>query len=210
MVTEIAIYLEGGGPTSATMTPFRQGMSGFLKPIVELVRKRRIKWKIIPCGGRSEAYKYFCDALTNEPEVFNVLLVDSETLPVAALPWDHLSQREGDLWKKPVGVTDDNCHLMAACMEAWIITDRDALKKHFKKGFDESKLPMPQYAEATEKAVIADSLDKATKNTTAGAYKKIHDGAKLLLLIDPAVVRQHCKWCDRLFVILASKIGENI
>ncbi len=200
MVSDIAIYLEGGGPTAATRTPFRRGMSGFLKPIVEIARSNRIRWRIVPCGGRSEAFEDFCDALTNEPGVFNVLLVDSETLPATAnLPWSHLSQRKGDEWKKPASAADEHCHLMAACMESWLVVDREALKKHFGKGFDEAKLPNPEYIETTEKEKIADALSKAVNGTTAGSYEKIRDGAKLLELADSVRVRKYCKWCDRLF-----------
>jgi len=211
MVTDIAIYLEGGGPTKDTRTPFRRGMSEFLQPLVQLVRQQGVRWRIIPCGSRNEAFADFCDALTNESGVFNVLLVDSETLPTTTnSPWSHLSQRKGDEWTKPTSATDEHCHLMTACMESWLVVDRDALKKHFTKGFDESKLPLPQYVETTEKEKIADALSKATKGTTTGSYGKIRDGAKLLALADSSLVRKHCKWCDRFFKTLAATMGTTV
>ena len=40
--------------------------------------RRSIQWRPIICGGRQEAYEKFFDALVKEPQVFNVLLVDSE------------------------------------------------------------------------------------------------------------------------------------
>jgi len=86
----IAIYVEGGGDTAQTSTPFRTGMSAFLKPVLDEVRKKRLLWRVIPCGGRRQTYDAFVDALENEPEALNVLLVDSEE-PVAITvpPWDH-------------------------------------------------------------------------------------------------------------------------
>jgi hypothetical protein len=208
MVTDVAIYLEGGGPTAATRTPFRQGMSGFLKPLVELARARKIRWRIVPCGSRNEAFDDFLDALDKEPEVFNVLLVDSEALPATDLPWDHLKSR--DNWNKPASAVDRHCHLMTACMESWLVVDREALKKYFGEGFDETKLPLPQYVETSAKKRVSDSLNKATKETTAKGYEKIRDGARLLSRISPAIVRKHCKWCERFFVTLATEMGTTV
>lgn len=210
MVTDIAIYLEGGGPTAATRTPFRQGMSGFLKPLVELARARKIRWRIVPCGSRNEAFDDFRDALDKEPEVFNVLLVDSEALPATDSPWDHLKDRKGDGWDKPASADDKHCHLMTACMESWLVVDREALKNYFRKGFDETKLPQPQCVETTTKANVSDSLSKATKGTTAKGYEKIRDGARLLSRIGPAIVRKHCKWCERFFTTLATEMGTTV
>ena len=59
-----------------------------------------------------------------------------------------------------------------------------------------------------EKAQAA--LRQATRNTKAGEYRKIRDGAKLLATIDPTAVRKHCKWCDRLFSELGKAIGAKI
>ena len=96
MVKDIAIYIEGGGDTAQTLDPFRRGMSAFLKAVVDAVRKRRIRWRVIPCGGRQQAYDAFVDALANEAEVFNVLLVDSEDpVAIAVSPWEHLKNRAG-------------------------------------------------------------------------------------------------------------------
>lgn len=211
MTKSIAIYIEGGGPTCQTQAPFRTGMSAFLKPVVDVVRSKRIQWRVIICGGRKEAYDAFIDALANEPEVFNVLLVDAEEpIAITVQPWEHLKNREGDKWDKPKGADVARCQLMVACMEAWFLADPACLKKHFGGNFDGSKLPAANLAESRTKETINDALKKATKGTKANEYKKIRDGAKLLEKADPTEVRKHCKWCERLFKTLGDAIGANV
>jgi hypothetical protein len=212
VVKSIAIYVEGGGDTAQTLNPFRQGMSDFLKPVVNAVRKDRIQWRVIPCGSRKQAYDAFVDALNKEPDVFNVLLVDSEDLVAAntVSPWDHLKNREGDKWDKPEGADDARCQLMVVCMEAWFLADHDGLKRHFGGNFDCKKLPPVERIETCAKTTINEALKKAAKNTKAKEYHKIRDGAKLLGKIDSSKVRKYCKWCDRLFLTLGKEIGVDI
>lgn len=211
MVKNIAIYVEGGGDTAQTLDPFRRGMSAFLKPVVDAVRKCHIRWRIIPCGGRKQAYDAFVDALATEPEVFNVLLVDSEDpIAITVPPWDHLKNREGDKWDKPAGADDERCQMMVACMEAWFLADPAGLKKHYGGKFDSRKLPPANHAETRTKDAINDALKKATRPTPAEEYQKIRDGAKLLEKVDPAEVRTQCKWCDRLFETLGTAIGVEL
>jgi hypothetical protein len=208
VVKSIAIYIEGGGPTSATRDPFRRGISTFFESLVAEIRKRHIRWRLIACGGRKEAYDKFCDALNKEPEVLNFLLVDSED-PVAidVSPWDHVKRRESDKWDKPAEADDARCQMMVACMEAWFLADPAGVKKHFGGNFDIGKLPPANLAETRTKEDISSALKQATKNTPAKEYQKIRDGAKLLQKVSPAIVRQHCKWCERLFHTLEQAIG---
>ena len=211
MVKSIAIYIEGGGPTSATRDPFRRGISAFLVPVLTEIRKRRIQWRPIVCGGRQKAYDKFCDALLKEPEVFNVLLVDSEEpVAITVSPWDHLKNREGDKWDKPAKADDACCQMMVACMEAWFLADPASLKKHFGGNFAIGKLPPANQAETRTKSDIDDALKKATRPTPAKEYQKIRDGAKLLETVDPAEVRKYCKWCERLFYSLGAAIGVSV
>jgi hypothetical protein len=210
VVKSIAIYVEGGGDTAQTLEPFRRGMSQFLKPIVQAVRDRRIRWRVVPCGGRQQAYEAFVDAIEKEPDVFNVLLVDSEE-PVAFSvgPWDHLKSRAGDEWDRPAGVDDACCQMMVACMEAWFLADPETLARHFGNGFDRKKLPAADLAESRTKQAIEEALRKSTRNTKATEYKKIRDGARLLEKLDSATVRQRCQWCERLFTDLRVAIGAQ-
>jgi hypothetical protein len=100
--------------------------------------------------------------------------------------------------------------MMAACMEAWFLADPAGLKRHFDGNFDAGKLPAAAHAESRTKTDINNALKKATRNTRAGEYRKIRDGAKLLEKVDPAQVRKHCKWCERLFQTLGKMIGMNV
>ena len=221
MVSEIAIHLEGGGNTSETLAPFRQGMSAFLKPVVDEVRKRKIRWRVIPCGGRKEAFDSFCDALKNEPGAFHVLLVDAEE-PITKSPWEHLKARVGDQWDKPAKATDEHCHLMIVTMETWFLADPVAVREFFKlkKGFDASALPavppiptppkLPTVLETMSKSSVNAVLKRATRNTVDEQYEKIRHGAKLLAMVDPDLVRQQCPACDRLFKTLATAMETTI
>jgi hypothetical protein len=211
VVKSIAVYIEGGGPTSATRDPFRRGMSTFLQPIVTKARMRAIQWRLIVCGRRQEAYDKFCDALLKEPQVLNVLLVDSEEpVMITVSPWKHLKNRAGDNWDKPAKANDEQCQMMVACMEAWFLADPAGLKKHFGGNFDAGKLPPANQAETRTKSDIDDALKKATSSTPAREYQKIRDGAKLLEKVDPVEVRKHCKWCDRFFQALGNAIGTTL
>jgi hypothetical protein len=211
VVRDLAIYVEGGGDTAETLNPFRRGLSAFLKPVVDAVRERRIRWRIIPCGGRRQAYDAFVDALAKEPEVFNVLLVDSEDpVGITDSPWRHLKNRPGDQWDKPAGADDDRCQMMVVCMEAWFLADPAGLLRHYGGRFDSATLPPANQAETRTKAAINNALRKATRSTPAREYQKIRDGAKLLEKVDAAEVRKHCRWCDRLIQTLGNAIGARI
>ena len=181
MVKSIAIYIEGGGDTANTKSFLREGYSAFLDSVRELARKKAIRWQLVICGGRSQAYAAFVDAVKQEPEVFNVLLVDSEDpVAISVSPWAHLENRKEDRWTQPKGVDDSQCHMMVACMEAWFLADLAALKRHFGGNFDAEKLPAANLAESRTKDNIHDALRQATRNTPAREYQKIRDGGKLL------------------------------
>lgn len=221
MVRAIALHLEGGGNTPETLQTFRRGMSAFLKPAVEEARKRRIRWDVIPLGGRKEAFDSFCDGLKNEPETFHVLLVDAEE-PVSKAPWKHLKARVGDQWVAPENADEKRCQLMIVTMETWFLADPDAVKEFFKlkKGFDPSALPdlppLPKppkvstVLERMSKESVNAVLKKATRNTATEHYEKIKHGANLLAVIDPRKVREQCPSCDRLFRTLGEAIGAAI
>lgn len=221
MVTSIAIHLEGGGNSEVTIAPFRQGMSTFLQPLVKLARQRGIRWRIIPYGGRSQAFKYFCDALKNEPDVFHVLLVDAEEV-VTRPPWEHVKNRIGDEWVAPDGATADQCQLMIVTMETWFLADPEAVRGFFKhtNGFDKDAIPdlpplpsAPKPAtllQAMSKSRVNEILAKATRSTKTDHYERIRHGAKLLAVIDSAKVRQQCPACDRLFKTLATAMATTI
>jgi hypothetical protein len=207
MVGEIRIYIEGGGDGKNTKALIRQGFSSFLKKLVQIAQSKRIKWQIIICGSRNNAFSNFKNALEDHPDAFNILLVDSEA-PVQTSPWEHLKLR--DNWDSP-GVDDTHCHLMVQMMEAWFIADLDTLKKFYGQGFRENLIPKNPNVEEIEKDSLERKLKEATQNTKSkGEYQKIHHASDLLKKLDAAKVRKASHHCDRFFTTLAQIMGETI
>lgn len=200
---EIRIYCEGGGDGPNTKDPFREGMRKFLNELYEIARKKRIKFNLIICGGRTTAYENFKTALQIHRDAFNVLLVDAEG-PTTQTPWLHLKQR--DDWDD-LGCNDEQCHLMVQAMESWFIADPEALKTFYGQGFKANALPKNADVEQVSKETIAKALAKAIRGTNKPEYHKIQHGAKLLGLIAPAKVRKRSKHCDRIFTTIAALMG---
>lgn len=109
MVSEIWIYVEGGGDGSESKAAIRQGFGRFFDPLRQLARSRRIGWRVVACGGRNAAFDDFKTALKTalktHGDAFNLLLVDSEA-PVSRTPWAHLLARDG--WPRPAA-GDEHC-----------------------------------------------------------------------------------------------------
>jgi hypothetical protein len=205
MVKEIRLYIEGGGDSRETKLKLSHGFSAFLRDIVSLARKKRIKWFIIACGSRLSAFDNFQTALRSHAEAFNVLLVDSEG-PINSEPRKHLRDRDGwDLSK----VGDAQCHLMVQTMEAWIIADIAALKNFYRQGFHPGAIPKTADVEQIDKSALESSLKAATRKTQKGEYHKIRHASELLKRIDPVKVRNAAPHCRRLFLTLERKIDEQ-
>jgi len=199
---EISIYFEGGGNSAETKAALRQGMSAFLKPLVDLARQRRCRWSITSCGGRDQARGAFTDALKTEPGKFNVLLVDSEEA-VTTTPSAHLGQRDG--WNLQ-GATEDQVHLMAQCMETWLVADPEALAAYYDQGFNGNALPRRTNLEEEPKPQIHAALEAATRQTQKGSYVKIRHASELLKRVSSEKAKIRCHHCDRLFRAVAAKI----
>ncbi|WP_413175736.1 DUF4276 family protein [Anabaena azotica] len=204
MVKEIRIYIEGGGDSKNTKKLIKEGFAGFLKPIADIARNQKIKWDIIICGTRNNAFRDFKNALKSHPDAFNILLVDAEAPVKINSPWEHLKLR--DNWDKPAGVDDNNCHLMVQTMEAWFIADIATLKKFYGQGFKENAVPKNANVEIIAKDNLERILKTATGSTTKGEYHKIKHAYKLLELLDVDQVCQASPYCDRLFTTLTSKM----
>jgi len=203
----VAVYMEGGGNSADDKSLLRQGMSTFLSSLREAARRKRLAWKVVPCGSRNHARDAFLNANKTSPEAFNVLLVDSE-VPVARLssPRTHLKQHDGwDLTE----IVDDAIHLMIQIMETWIIADTDAVATYYSQHFLKTALPRDQDLERVGKEQIYGSLQHATLKTQKREYRKIRDAAALLGLIDPVIVRRRCPSCDRLFTAVTQWIDAG-
>lgn len=197
---EVTVFVEGGGDSDAQHAKFRKNFQTLLAKAGLSGKKPRVA----VCGGRSFAYKDF----KNYRKGYGILLVDSES-PISpitdehpAQPWEHLQRREGDKWSKPDGASDEQCHLMVQCMEAWLIADKETLTQYFGSGFKENKLPQNTDIPAIPKANLLLGLENATKTCRKGCYSKGSHSFELLGLIDPAKIKDKCTWAKRFFETL--------
>ncbi len=153
-----------------------------------------------------------------------MLLVDSEAAVVgvaqrgdasqkdardAWMPWQHLQQRTGDSWKKPVGSADTDCHLMVQCMESWLLTDRATLQAFFGQGFKVTQLPAAgECIETRPKKEVYDAFARATGDCkTKAPYGKGEHSFKLLARIDPGKVTAASPWALRFVEQLKKSMG---
>lgn len=211
----VKLYVEGGGDTAALKAACREGFTKF----IEKAGLKDHMPRIVACGSRRDAYESFCTALASGDAA--ILLVDSEA-PIAAihqtgspdtwLPWQHLAQREGDHWAKPVNAANTDCHLMAQCMESWLLADNATLKAYFAQGFKENALPAASSSapETIAKPQLYQALAKATSDCkTKDPYSKGQHSFKLLGLINPAKVAAAAPWADRFIQTLRAQAGPS-
>ena len=200
-MVSVRLLVEGGGGSKALHIECRRGFHDFLLKAGLANRMPRI----VACGGRGQAYDEFCSYHANARNgQIVLLLVDSES-PVSSMsPWEHLLRREEDAWKRPSGASDEQCHLMVQCMEAWFLADRDSLRAFFGPGMIESALPGNPNVESISKQDVLTSLEKATLNCKVkAAYGKGEHSFKVLARIDPAKVSQASPWARRFFDTLS-------
>ena len=191
----VAIYMEGGGDGGNGRAALRRGMDGLLGPLKELARRRAIRWRLVCCGPRNEAFRRYRDAVESTEDTVVVLLVDAEE-PVTLTPRNHLQNR--DRWQLGFA-TDDKVHLMVQTMETWIIADPDALAGYYGQGFNAGALPMRPNLEEEPKRDVERSIVRATENTQRGRYHKIRHASDLLQRMDAETVKARCRHCRRLF-----------
>ncbi|MGH7600082.1 MAG: DUF4276 family protein [bacterium] len=204
MVSEICVYVEGGGNDAQTKAFLRQGFRSLLSDLIVMARDKRVKFQIKACGPRNQAFNDFLTALQAHPKAFNVLLVDSEDA-VSTSPWQHLQGR--DAWQAG-HVNDEHCHLMVRTMEAWLIADLSALNRFYGQGFNENAIPKNPNVEQIDKKTLLLTLKDATCNTSKGEYHKTRHGFRILEQLEVAKVRHAAPHCDRLFKTLAEKMNS--
>ena len=214
-MSSVAIYMEGGG-TGKGAAKLRRGMNKFLGELEAPARAKKMGWKLVLCGSRSET----CDAFKNARDSAKgceivILLVDAEEPVTSLTVVEHLrNQKENkkDENRKEekcdlTGVPEEHVHLMVTAMETWIVADITALRKYYGQGFHENSLPLHENLEKVSKEDVAAALDQATKKTkTKGRYHKISHASQLLKMIDPEKVRRRCQHCKRLFDFLSAAI----
>ena len=199
-MSDARLYVEGGGDNKELKTRCREGFHKLLERSGFVGRLPRI----IACGSRNDALDAFETALRRDAVNFVGLLVDSED-PIADIEetWGHLKAR--DEWDCPAGATDDQVMLMTTCMETWIVTDRAALRQHYKNCLQESALPAMSDPENRDRHIVQDALIRATRNCS-NAYAKSKRSFDALANVNPVELARHCPSFARMVRILDEKL----
>jgi Domain of unknown function (DUF4276) len=206
MVKEIRLYVEGAGRSEDSKTNLRKAFGSFLTEAKQLAQRRHVRWRIVACGGRNEAFADFRDGLTTHADAFNVLLVDAET-EVTKEAWLHLREAPDGPMDVPAELSD-RCHLMVQAMEAWLVIDRENLVRFYGKELHEKALPTHREIERVARQDLHRALTAATKDSSKGAYHKTRHGFDLLARTNPAKVRAAAPHCARLFDTLFQYLSE--
>jgi hypothetical protein len=185
--------VEGGGDAASTKAACREGFCKFFQKITPPGATP----KVVASGGRRKAFDNFCDALRSHPNEVILLLVDSERSVTTGV-WAHLRAKP-DRWRRPVGATEEQAHMMVQCMESWFLADKETLKEFYSDGFRVNALPEHANVELVAKDEANSSLKQASKRTQKGEYHKTHHGYRLLEIINPAKVRSASAHAARFF-----------
>jgi len=205
-VKEIRIYVEGGGDANSKAR-LRIAFSRFLGPLHDAAREKRIGWRVIACGSRSDTFTSFRIDLPRYRDALMLLLVDAEG-PVTGGPAEHITHTDGAA-RDLAAVPDEQIHLMVEAMEAWIAADPPALSRYYGQGFQTSALPRHKNIEKVPKQDLFAALDNATRGTQKGRYHKIHHAPELLESVASGTVRKRAPHCDRLFLALEEALAAG-
>lgn len=183
----LEVYIEGGG-TAEQQRLLRQAFVAALRPVIS--QAESAQWTVRPifCGSRSETIETFVTDRPPKKSNHRLLLVDSEG-PVSKEPHAHIAQERS----QPLGAFDpQDFHLMAQCMETWILAGGVAFSEVFGPDFDAKKLPKRSNLEEESPKACEENLKAACAKTKSKTYDKGRHSAALLGRIKWPLV------CDRL------------
>lgn len=168
----VRIYIEGGSTGRTADQDFRRGWKKFLMELHEFARRHGFDTlEVVRGKGRQNTFERFKNHRREYPDDLCVLLVDSEIeVPEGQGPWDTVCRRDGDQWVKPDWATEQHIYLMVQFVEAWILTDQDALKRYFGEGFNSKFLPTTNL-NGRSKDDINKALERATERSRKGSYR---------------------------------------
>ncbi len=201
-MSEVKIYVEGGGTSNELQTRCREGFRKLLNKSGFAGRAPRI----VACGSRDAAFDAFKTAHEQGGLAYVALWVDSED-PVDDVDqtWKHLKQR--DRWERPAGASDDQVFLMTTCMETWIAADRAALNRLYKNCLQEAALPALTNLERRPRHTVQDSLMQATR-ACSNAYAKNKHSFEALGNAGPAILKAQLPAFARMVRVLKVKLKE--
>jgi hypothetical protein len=181
-VKAIRIYFEGDDC-------LRPGFRIFLRQIDQAARASGLKLLLVSAGTGDKPIRDYETALKSNPDLINVLLLDSES----PLGPDCLRQQRLQPFDQ------NRIFWMVQLMEAWFLADPDALSKYYKKDFRKDALRGNPRIEEIPKVDIEAKLKQATRETGKGSYHKTDHAPGILALLDPERVRHASPACNRLF-----------
>lgn len=194
------IYVEGGGDSKDLRIRCQEGFTKLLERAGFAGRLPRI----VPCGGRAQTYDRFCTALRYSAGKFVAILLDSEE-PLDDLneTWKHLQRR--DQWPKPPTAANEQVLFMTTCMETWIVTDRQTLRRYYGSNLHENGLPPLTDLESRSRKIVQEQLEHATR-ACKNRYLKGKRSFAVLAALDPNALAQHLPSFERCRRILQAKL----
>lgn len=200
----VKIFVEGGGPSASARTAAacRKGFRQFFEKVLVDGHNPHI----VASGSRDQAHEDFRRSLKTDPEVFAILLVDSED-PVSRgkTASEHLREREKNWNPIPRG----QAHLMVQCMEAWFLADKNALSAYYGTEFKAQALRQNPNIEGIVKKDVLGSLEAATKEAKSkGKYHKTKHGFDILGNIDPNKVANASPFAKDLINVLRERLAQ--
>ncbi|HQY01077.1 MAG TPA: DUF4276 family protein [Flavobacteriales bacterium] len=189
----VVVYVEGAAPGKAARAQAREAF----KELMGKCGCAKNKFRFEPCGSRKPAYDDFVHSLsTNRANTYSMLLVDSEDAVSAAHTkapdggWQHLQQREP--WgQRPQGCADDQCQLMATCMETWIMSDQATLNRLFRDCLRAGRLMAIHQLENQHRHRVHDALVEATEHCRRNkGFRKGERSFEVVAELEPLALRQ--------------------
>ncbi len=196
------VYVGGAGRGDRKDTRLRC-REGFAKLFAKCGFERQPTF--VPSGGRDDVfrkYRYMHRNASADDVV--MMLIDSES-PVDDIEktWQHLQQQDG--WHKPTGTHDEQVLFMTTCMETWIVADREALKTHFGRHFNENRLPALNNLENRIPRYVFQALRRATNNR----YEKDEKSFAVLGKLNPDTLEQHLPSFKRARRVLSRRLSSR-
>jgi hypothetical protein len=184
-VTQIKLYVEGGGDSKEQHARCREG---FRKLLVKSGFTGKMP-RIVAGGGRTATFDQFKTSVRSAgPNDFPILLVDSEDVVADnTTAWVHLKIR--DDWDRPDGVVEDQAQLMVTCMETWLMADRVALRAYFGRSLNEGQLFSTDALETRQRQIVHDALAEATRHCKKN-YRKGERSFEILAALDPKTLKK--------------------
>ncbi|WP_276951362.1 DUF4276 family protein [Helicobacter rodentium] len=195
-MNKIKIYVEGGGNRNLD--------SSLRKAFNKLLREYGIcerNCKVIAGGDGGNALNSLVVSLEKYPN--SIALIDSEEIIDTQSKLEHLRKtiKNQDKLK---GITENNLFFMVVCMESWIVSDAEALKKHYGPGFKETKIQTSDLIHKDKAKIM-----KMLKDSIREYKNKEYDKSESFKILEKASVQKIVKsnsYAKEFFEFLKSKI----